>query len=152
MLPMQVVELGYDYYDDDPDPFPGTIRDSHGTSVTGEVAMAKDNDVCGVGVAYQSSVTGNLHCHSDYGLLLMSHTCILLLLSAFMSPGIRLTVDFMTDMQEASALSHLSDTIQIYSNSWGPDDIGNVTDGPGMLLQVVFETGIMEVSAFTVAN
>ena len=41
--------------------FPGEtngVRDSHGTSCAGIVAMEKSNRVCGVGVAYQSRITG----------------------------------------------------------------------------------------------
>lgn len=31
---------------------------SHGTRCAGEVAAARDNDICGVGVAYDSKVAG----------------------------------------------------------------------------------------------
>ncbi len=41
-------------------------------------------------------------------------------------------------MQEAMALSHESETIQIYSNSWGPPDSGSLVEGPGTLVQAVF--------------
>ena len=34
------------------------VRDSHGTSCAGIIAMEKDNDVCGVGVAYRANITG----------------------------------------------------------------------------------------------
>ena len=48
--------------DGDKDPFPpgpyGNCVGDHGTCCAGEIAMAKNNDVCGVGVAYQSSITG----------------------------------------------------------------------------------------------
>ena len=37
-------------------------RDSHGTSCAGIIAMEKSNDVCGVGVAYRSSITGKFTC------------------------------------------------------------------------------------------
>lgn len=33
--------------------------DSHGTRCAGEVAAARDNGVCGVGVAYDSKIAGN---------------------------------------------------------------------------------------------
>ena len=33
---------------------------SHGTRCAGEIAAARDNDVCGVGVAYNSKVAGKL--------------------------------------------------------------------------------------------
>ena len=32
---------------------------SHGTRCAGEVAAARDNQVCGVGVAYDSKIAGN---------------------------------------------------------------------------------------------
>jgi hypothetical protein len=34
------------------------IINSHGTRCAGEVAAARDNDICGVGVAYDSKVAG----------------------------------------------------------------------------------------------
>lgn len=58
---LQVRSLGYDYVDDDSNPFPIELsgqREDHGTSCAGEIAMVKNNGVCGVGVAYQSSITG----------------------------------------------------------------------------------------------
>ena len=54
---MQVRYLGYDYIDRDDDPFP-SFSDNHGTAVAGIIGMSKDNDVCGVGVAYSSTITG----------------------------------------------------------------------------------------------
>ena len=58
---VQAASLGYDYVDDDSNPFPiesSGQREDHGTSCAGEIAMVKNNGVCGVGVAYQSSITG----------------------------------------------------------------------------------------------
>ncbi len=49
-------------------------------------------------------------------------------------------------MQDAEALSHLRDTIEIYSNSWGPSDAGIVVSGPGSLVQMAFEQGVAQVS------
>ena len=55
--------------------FPNEIngtRDSHGTSCAGIIAMEKSNNVCGVGVAYKSQVTGKFlqlpdtHCQFLY--------------------------------------------------------------------------------------
>ena len=51
----------YDFLEDDDDPFPEDYvgnREEHGTNVAGAVAMEKGNDVCGVGVAYNSFITG----------------------------------------------------------------------------------------------
>lgn len=47
----------------DSDPTPDDYSSSeayHGTSCAGEVAMIKDNGVCGVGVAYSSHVAGKV--------------------------------------------------------------------------------------------
>ncbi len=45
-----------------------------------------------------------------------------------------------TDITEASALGHMTDKIQIYSNSWGPHDDGRADGQPGELLSQVLET------------
>ncbi len=47
---------------DDNDPFPAIgdngDPESHGTSCAGEIAMVINNTICGVGVAYNSQITG----------------------------------------------------------------------------------------------
>ena len=45
-----------------------------------------------------------------------------------------------TDIAEARGLSYMSDVIDIYSNSWGPLDLGFTVDPPGPLAEMVFET------------
>ncbi len=54
--------LDYDYADDDTFPFPvgefGGCSSDHGTCCAGEIAMIKSNGLCGVGVAYQSTIVG----------------------------------------------------------------------------------------------
>ncbi len=45
-----------------------------------------------------------------------------------------------TDITEASALGHMTDKIQISSNSWGPSDDGRVSEQPGEMLSQVLET------------
>jgi len=55
--------LQNDFLERDGDPFPASIegvRESHGTSVAGEIGMEKGNDICGIGVAYNSNITGLL--------------------------------------------------------------------------------------------
>ncbi len=51
-----------DVADGDGNPFPNAdglgSRESHGTNCAGEIAMAKSNSHCGVGVAYNSQITG----------------------------------------------------------------------------------------------
>ena len=57
----QVQSLQYDFLRRNSFPFPATVdgeRESHGTNVAGEVAMEKGNNICGVGVAYNSFITG----------------------------------------------------------------------------------------------
>ena len=48
-----------------------------------------------------------------------------------------------TDSVEASSLSYNSNHIAIYSASWGPDDNGEVVDGPGALAKKAFEDGAL---------
>lgn len=60
---MQNVEASYDFSSNDPFPYPRYTDDwfnSHGTRCAGEVAAARDNKVCGVGVAYNSKIAGNV--------------------------------------------------------------------------------------------
>ena len=49
------------------------------------------------------------------------------------------------DMQEAKSLSHLYGYVQVYSNSWGPDDDGKTVMGPGRLTSMVLEQGTKKV-------
>jgi hypothetical protein len=57
----------------------------------GEISAARDNGVCGVGVAYDSKIA-----------------------------GIRmLDQPYMTDLIEANSMGHEPNKIQIYSASWG---------------------------------
>merc|ERR1712117_758879 len=66
------------------------------------VSGARDNGVCGVGVAYDSLVA-----------------------------GIRmLDQPYMTDLIEANSMGHEPNLIDIYSASWGPTDDGRTVDGP----------------------
>ena len=55
----------WDFANSDSDPTPdnygGDDPDSHGTSCAGEVGMAKDNGHCGVGVAYNARIGGELY-------------------------------------------------------------------------------------------
>jgi len=95
----------YDFSSNDPFPYPRYTDDwfnSHGTRCAGEVSAAKDNDICGVGVAYNSMVA-----------------------------GIRmLDQPYMTDLIEANSMGHQPNLIDIYSASWGPTDDGRTVDGP----------------------
>lgn len=97
---------------------------SHGTRCAGEVAAARDNGVCGVGVAYDSKVA-----------------------------GIRmLDQPYMTDLIEANSMGHEPDLIDIYSASWGPTDDGKTVDGPRNATMRAIVRGVNEVSLFFLAK
>ncbi len=106
-------DLSYDFNGRDSDPTP-SYYDEHGTSAGG-VAAARDNDTCGIGVAYRAGLA-----------------------------GLRLIASENTDADEADALSHHREDIHIYSNSWGPDDDARRLEGPGPLTLKVLEDGIRE--------
>ncbi|XP_063918835.1 neuroendocrine convertase 2 isoform X1 [Zophobas morio] len=98
-------KASYDFSSNDPFPYPRYTDDwfnSHGTRCAGEVAAARDNGICGVGVAYDSKIA-----------------------------GIRmLDQPYMTDLIEANSMGHEPGLIDIYSASWGPTDDGKTVDGP----------------------
>lgn len=95
------------------------VTGSHGTRCAGEVAAARDNGVCGVGVAYDSKIA-----------------------------GIRmLDQPYMTDLIEANSMGHEPHLIDIYSASWGPTDDGKTVDGPRNATMKAIVRGVNEVHA-----
>ena len=96
--------------------------------------MVKDNGICGVGVAYNASLGG----------ILWDSTAVISLSSHF--AGIRLLGNSTTDAQDATALSYLPNRIDIYSNSWGPIDMGYFVDGPRNLTTQAIANGARSVS------
>uniref|UniRef100_A0A8B9ZFN4 Neuroendocrine convertase 2 n=1 Tax=Anas platyrhynchos TaxID=8839 RepID=A0A8B9ZFN4_ANAPL len=110
-------QASYDFSSNDPYPYPRYTDDwfnSHGTRCAGEVSAAANNNICGVGVAYNSKVA-----------------------------GIRmLDQPFMTDIIEASSISHMPQVIDIYSASWGPTDNGKTVDGPRELTLQAMADGV----------
>jgi len=86
---------------------------SHGTSCVGIIAGGKNNN-CGDGIAFDAQIA-----------------------------SIRIYDDNIksTDQLEARGLSHKKNLIDIYSNSWGPGDMGWQVEGPGPLLTKVLEQG-----------
>lgn len=88
----------------DPTP-PRGWANAHGTRAGG-VAAARDNAVCGVGVAYRARLA-----------------------------GIRLIAAETTDALEARALAHAAQANDVYSCSWGPTDDARRLEGPGPLLR-----------------
>lgn len=95
----------YDFNDHDDEPAPELAEDRHGTRCAGEVAAVR-NDVCGVGVAYDSKVA-----------------------------GIRILSKPISDADEAEALIYAYQHNQIYSCSWGPPDDGKSMDAPSVLIR-----------------
>lgn len=98
-------EASYDFSSNDAFPYPRYTDDwfnSHGTRCAGEIAAKRDNEICGVGVAYGSRVAGLRMLDQPY----------------------------MTDLIEANSMGHMPQAIHIYSASWGPTDDGKTVDGP----------------------
>eukprot|EP00111_Clytia_hemisphaerica_P007554 TCONS_00021941-protein len=107
----------YDFvdYDNDPRPRDSDPNNCHGTKCAGEVAAEAGNDICGVGVAFNSSIA-----------------------------GIRMLDGNVTDTIEGSALSYKKDYIDIYSCAWGPKDDGKRFGRPGTLASKALELGVKE--------
>ena len=98
-------EGSYDFNDNTLEPKPRLSDDHHGTRCAGEVSAVKNN-VCGVGVAYNSKIA-----------------------------GIRILSKLITDADEAVAMNYAFQKNQIYSCSWGPPDDGRSMDAPGILIK-----------------
>ncbi|KAK4990446.1 pheromone processing endoprotease [Elasticomyces elasticus] len=98
-------EGSYDFNDQVDDPKPRLSDDRHGTRCAGEVSAVK-NDVCGVGVAYDSKIA-----------------------------GIRILSQPISDADEAIAMNYAYNKTQIYSCSWGPMDDGIAMEEPGILIR-----------------
>lgn len=98
-------EGSYDFNDNTLEPKPRLSDDRHGTRCAGEVSAVKNN-VCGVGVAYDSKIA-----------------------------GIRILSKLITDADEAVAMNYAYQHNQIYSCSWGPPDDGRSMDAPGILIK-----------------
>ncbi|KAI1794703.1 peptidase S8/S53 domain-containing protein [Ganoderma leucocontextum] len=102
----------YDYNDHTDLPTPVLFDDHHGTRCAGQVAAVK-NDVCGVGIAYESKVA-----------------------------GIRILSGPISDIDEAAALNYDYQNTSIYSCSWGPPDDGRSMEGPNHLIKKAMVNGI----------
>ncbi|TGO84703.1 hypothetical protein BPOR_0475g00060 [Botrytis porri] len=98
-------EGSYDFNENTLEPKPRLSDDKHGTRCAGEVSAVKNN-VCGVGVAYDSKIA-----------------------------GIRILSKMITDADEAVAMNYAYQHNQIYSCSWGPPDDGKSMDAPGILIK-----------------
>lgn len=104
----------YDFNDHVSTPKPRLSDDRHGTRCAGEIAAVKNN-VCGVGVAWDSKVA-----------------------------GIRILSRQISDADEAIALNYAYQENQIYSCSWGPPDDGKSMDAPGPLIKKAILNGIQK--------
>lgn len=107
-------EGSWDFNEHDPEPKPELSDDKHGTRCAGEVAAAR-NDVCGVGVAYDSKIS-----------------------------GIRILSGELSNADEAEALIYKSQLNQIYSCSWGPPDDGRHMEAPDILIRRAMLKGIQD--------
>ncbi|XP_055355471.1 neuroendocrine convertase 1-like [Paramacrobiotus metropolitanus] len=87
----------------------------HGTRCAGEVAMQANNNVCGVGIAYDARIG-----------------------------GVRMLDGTVTDRVEAESFSFNNDYIDIYSSSWGPSDNGRTVEKPGSMAARALEKGVKE--------
>jgi kexin len=104
----------WDFNDSGPEPKPKLSDDRHGTRCAGEVSAVRNN-VCGVGVAYDSKIA-----------------------------GIRILSKLISDADEALAMVYDFDHNQIYSCSWGPPDDGRSMDAPGILIRQAMLKAIQE--------
>ncbi len=84
----------------------GDDRSGHGTSAAAVALGVANNNHCGRGVAPRATVV-----------------------------GLKLISEPIDDITEAQALSMWPDYIDIYSNSWGPQDSGYGMDRPGMVVR-----------------
>ncbi|TKX27282.1 kexin [Elsinoe australis] len=114
LSPNYFAEGSWDYNNPGPDPKPRLDDDRHGTRCAGEIAAAK-NDVCGVGVAYDSKVS-----------------------------GVRILSAVISDADEALALNYNMENNHIYSCSWGPPDDGRSMEAPGILIRKAMLNGIQK--------
>lgn len=107
-------EGSYDFNDVGPDPKPRLSDDKHGTRCAGEVSAVK-NDVCGVGVAYDSRIA-----------------------------GVRILSKVISNADEAIAMNYAYQQTQIYSCSWGPPDDGRSMEAPDILIRRAMVTGVQK--------
>ncbi|CDS42286.1 proprotein convertase subtilisin:kexin type 5 [Echinococcus multilocularis] len=107
-------QASWDVNNGDRDPMPNTTNpdNKHGTRCAGQVAAVGNNSVCIVGVAFNALIG-----------------------------GIRMLDGTITDRVEAESLNFNQNYIDIYSGSWGPDDTGQIYEGPGRMASEAFHKG-----------
>lgn len=102
----------YDFNDHQALPTPKKANDHHGTRCAGQIAAGKNN-VCGVGIAYDSKVA-----------------------------GVRILSKPISDVDEAVALNYGFQNVSVYSCSWGPPDNGKAMGAPSYLIKKSVLNGI----------
>jgi len=105
-------EFSYDFNAHVPLPRPTGVRDHHGTRCAGQV-VARRNEQCGVGIAYDA-----------------------------MAAGVRILGGPISTVDEAAALNYGFKNVSIYSCSWGPRDDGATMEGPNYLIRKAVTNGI----------
>jgi subtilisin-like proprotein convertase family protein len=97
--------LDFDWNDNDTDATPlNSNHDFHGTACAGLAGGAGNNGIGITGAAWEATLV-----------------------------GLRLISEPVTDLDEAEAMAHENDIIDIKTNSWGPVDNGALVEGPGPL-------------------
>lgn len=96
-------------------PKPLLNDDYHGTRCASEIAAEKGNDYCGIGVAYNSKVS-----------------------------GIRILSGPITSEDEAASLIYNMDVNDIYSCSWGPPDDGKSMQLPDLIVKAAMVQGVLD--------
>jgi len=112
LAPNYLSQHSYDWCGEDPDPNPNSW-DGHGTAVAGVAAGAGNNSIGVTGAAFGAWIAGH-----------------------------RLIACGFSDSTSADALSYDNDDIDIYSNSWGPFDSGNILEGPGPITIAAIEDSV----------
>ena len=95
----------------------GVDRYVHGTACAGVIAAVR-NDLCGVGIAYDSKVAS----------------------LRILDPPWRTDAGWHT--REASAFNHHYEDVSIYSGSYGPPDDGMTLDGPSYVANQALLNGV----------
>ena len=130
----------------------------HGSNCAGVIAAEGNNGNCGVGLAYNARIGGELNIQVVFeekyifvgifldNLLKLAGKNLYIIGLFLICLGIRLFVDEKApDDKEAKALKFKRDYIDIYSNSWGPSDKGFEVEGPGTKTLKVLKEGAEEV-------
>ena len=110
--PNYLSSYSYDWCGDDSDPEP-TSSQPHGTAVAGVAAGVGNNDLDITGAAFGAGIAGH-----------------------------KLIACGFSGSTEANALTYNNQDIDIYSNSWGPSDTGDVLSGPGPITIAAIENSV----------